>query len=103
MTWADFYLVCFVVGLFLTVVMFFAGAAHLPHLHIRLPGTHGHFGIGPGASAGHGSVNSPTVLLRSAGGNSGAFSLFVSSQPRLACRTRVRASRWAACAVVWPS
>ena len=59
MTWADFYLVCFVVGLFLSLVMFLAGGAHLPQLHIHLPGAHGHFGIGHGASAGHGSQIGP--------------------------------------------
>ena len=59
MTWADFYLVCFVVGLFLSVVMFLAGGLHLPHLHFRLPGMHGHFGIGHGASPGHGPQIGP--------------------------------------------
>ncbi len=49
MTWADFYLVCFVVGLFLSVVMFLAGG-----VHVHLPGMQGHFGIGHGASTGHG-------------------------------------------------
>ena len=63
MTWADFYLVCFVVGLFLSVVMFLAGGAHLPHLHIQLPGMHGHFGIGHGASAGHGGQIGPVNPL----------------------------------------
>jgi len=58
-TWADFYLVCFVVGLFLSVVMFLAGGAHLPHVHIHLPGAHGHFGIGHGATAGHGTQVGP--------------------------------------------
>ena len=50
MTWADFYLVCFVVGLFLSVLMFLAGG-----VHIHLPGIHGHFGIGHGAGTGHGA------------------------------------------------
>ena len=59
MTWADFYLVCFVVGLFLSVVMFLAGGAHLPHVHIHLPGMHGDFGIGHGAGAGHGTQIGP--------------------------------------------
>lgn len=39
MTWADFYLVCFVVGFFLSVVMFLAGGVHL-----HLPGFNSHFG-----------------------------------------------------------
>ncbi len=59
MTWADFYLVCFVVGLFLSVVMFLAGGAHLPHVHVHLPGMHGDFGVGHGASAGHGGQIGP--------------------------------------------
>ncbi len=43
MTWADFYLVCFVVGFFLSVVIFLIGGAHLrlPHFHFQLGGTHG--------------------------------------------------------------
>ena len=43
MTWADFYLVCFFVGFFLSVLMFLAGGPHfrLPHFHIHLPGLHG--------------------------------------------------------------
>lgn len=44
MTWAEFYLVCFLVGLGLSVLSLLAGSAHLhlPHLHlhhsIHLPG-----------------------------------------------------------------
>lgn len=60
MTWADFYLVCFVVGFFLSVLMFVAGGVRFPHVHIHLPGFHGH-GIdafhGHGA-AGHGAGHS---------------------------------------------
>ena len=52
MTWADFYLVCFVAGFFLSVLMFLAGGARL-HLHIHLPGLHGH-GFHAHSSAGHG-------------------------------------------------
>lgn len=59
MTWADFYLVCFVVGLFLSVVMFLAGGAHLPHVHVHLPGMHADFGIGHGAGGGHGAQIGP--------------------------------------------
>jgi len=35
MSWADFYLVCFVVGFFLSLLMFLAGGLHLhiPHFH----------------------------------------------------------------------
>jgi membrane protein implicated in regulation of membrane protease activity len=44
MTWADFYLVCFVVGFVLSIVIFFTGRArlHVPHAHIHLPGLHVH-------------------------------------------------------------
>ena len=55
MTWADFYLVCFVVGFFLSLLMFLAGGGrlHLPHLHVHLPGSHGH-GVMPHSGAGGG-------------------------------------------------
>jgi membrane protein implicated in regulation of membrane protease activity len=40
MTWADFYLVCFVVGFFLSALLFLAGGLHFqpPHFHLHLPG-----------------------------------------------------------------
>jgi membrane protein implicated in regulation of membrane protease activity len=43
MTWADFYLVCFVVGFVFSLLMFVAGGAHLhlPHLHWHFPGWQG--------------------------------------------------------------
>jgi membrane protein implicated in regulation of membrane protease activity len=53
MTWAEFYLVCFFVGFFLSVVMFLAGGLHLPHVHIHLPGLNGHAGAGHATGAGH--------------------------------------------------
>jgi len=55
MTWADFYLVCFVVGFFLSLLMFLAGGGrlHLPHSHVHLPGLHGH-GAVPHSGAGGG-------------------------------------------------
>jgi membrane protein implicated in regulation of membrane protease activity len=66
MTWADFYLVCFVVGFFLSVLMFVAGGVRFPHVHIHLPGFHGH-GVhahGTGASAAHsGGDISPFNLI----------------------------------------
>ncbi len=64
MTWADFYLVCFVVGFFLSLLMFLAGGMHLhiPHfhghalpVHIHAPG-HAHGG-------GHGGQVSPFNLI----------------------------------------
>lgn len=52
MTWADFYLVCFVVGFFLSLVMFLAGGVRFPHIHIHLPGFHG--GLHAHATGAHG-------------------------------------------------
>src|SRR5258706_6298732 len=52
MTWTDFYLVCFLVGLILTAVSFVLG-----HAHIHLPhhgGGHVHFGHGHGGAHAHG-------------------------------------------------
>lgn len=51
MTWDDFYLVCFVVGFFLSIVMCLAGGFRVPHMHIHLPGFHGHAFHGHGAGA----------------------------------------------------
>src|ERR1035438_3035088 len=35
MTWALFYLVCFLVGVTLSVLSFLGGSFHLPHFHLR--------------------------------------------------------------------
>src|SRR5437764_4808642 len=66
MTWADFYLVCFVVGFFLSLLMFLVAGLHLhiPHFHFHAPATHVHFGGGHAPSAhGHGSQVSPFNLI----------------------------------------
>ena len=66
MTWADFYLVCFVVGFFLSVVIFLTGGLRLnfPHLHFHVPG-HAHAGhVAHGhAPAHHGGQISPFNML----------------------------------------
>ena len=52
MNWAEFYLICFIVGFALTAVSFLAGAVdlHLPfHLHFSFHGAHA-----DGGDAGHG-------------------------------------------------
>jgi membrane protein implicated in regulation of membrane protease activity len=51
MTWADFYLVCFVVGFFLSLLMFLAGGLHfhIPHFHAHTPTLDIHTGNGPAA------------------------------------------------------
>jgi membrane protein implicated in regulation of membrane protease activity len=40
MTWAIFYLVCFLIGVTLSVVSFLGGAFHFPHVHVHLPRGH---------------------------------------------------------------
>lgn len=52
MTWADFYLICFLVGFLLSVVSLVAGGAHLhiPHLHVHIPHLHIPHMHGPGVS-----------------------------------------------------
>ena len=48
MTWAMFYLVCFLVGVTLSVLSFLGGSFHLPHFHVHLhlPQGGGHAGAG---------------------------------------------------------
>lgn len=60
MTWALFYLVCFLVGVTLSVLSFVGGSWHLPHFHVHLP--HGNLphaqvphGAGHPAGGGHGA------------------------------------------------
>lgn len=40
MTWAIFYLVCFLVGVTLSVLSFLGGTWHLPHVHLHVPHVH---------------------------------------------------------------
>src|SRR5271166_4927685 len=42
MTWALFYLVCFLVGVSLSVLSFLGGSWHLPHVHLHVPHGGGH-------------------------------------------------------------
>ncbi len=45
MTWAAFYLACFLVGVTLSVLSFVGGSFHLPHFHPHVPHVHvGHVG-----------------------------------------------------------
>jgi membrane protein implicated in regulation of membrane protease activity len=48
MTWAMFYLVCFLVGVTLSVLSFLGGSFHLPHLHVHLHLPHGSAHAGAG-------------------------------------------------------
>jgi membrane protein implicated in regulation of membrane protease activity len=53
MSWAIFYLVCFLIGVTLSVLSFVGGTFHLPHVHVHLP--HAHVPHAGGhAAAGHG-------------------------------------------------
>src|SRR5690242_10315346 len=72
MTWADFYLVCFVVGFFLSVLMFVAGGMRFPHVHIHLPGLDGH---GLHAFHGHGAGGHAGVGRTTSGGDISPFNL----------------------------
>jgi membrane protein implicated in regulation of membrane protease activity len=59
MTWAMFYLTCFLVGVTLSVVSFLSGSFHLPHFHPHVPHVHvGSVGGGHGAHAGSGGHGS---------------------------------------------
>jgi len=53
MTWAMFYLVCFFVGVTLSVLSFLGGGIHLSHFHVHVPHLHVHVPHG-GAHAGAG-------------------------------------------------
>jgi membrane protein implicated in regulation of membrane protease activity len=64
MSWADFYLVCFIVGFFLSLLMFLAGGLHIhiPHFHAHTPTVHLH--TGPGHAPTHGDAQiSPFNLI----------------------------------------
>ena len=40
MSWTIFYLVCFLIGVTLSVLSFVGGSFHLPHVHVHLPHAH---------------------------------------------------------------
>jgi membrane protein implicated in regulation of membrane protease activity len=60
MSWADFYLICFVVGLTFSILSLLAGSIHLhwPHVHFHVGGAHA---PGLAGRAGGGRVNVGTV------------------------------------------
>jgi membrane protein implicated in regulation of membrane protease activity len=51
MNWAMFYLVCFLVGVALSLVSFVGASLHLPHLHLHFP--HGHVDLPQAGGAPH--------------------------------------------------
>ncbi|MDR3748879.1 MAG: hypothetical protein P4M04_12095 [Acidobacteriota bacterium] len=52
MTWAMFYLVCFLVGVTLSLLSFLGGSLHLPHFHVHVAHVHVHLPGGPHAGTG---------------------------------------------------
>jgi membrane protein implicated in regulation of membrane protease activity len=55
MTWEIFYLVCFLVGVTLSVLSFLGGSFHMPHFHLHVPHGGAHFGGGGHGAGGSGS------------------------------------------------
>jgi membrane protein implicated in regulation of membrane protease activity len=53
MTWAGFYLVCFLVGLLLSIFSVVSGSVHMPHAHFGHGGfhAHGHAGAAKGGAS----------------------------------------------------
>jgi len=65
MTWADFYLICFVLGIAFSLLSVFSGGArwrlhipHFPHAHAGIPGTGSAHHAGSGASHSHSLIAS---------------------------------------------
>jgi len=48
--WEVFYLVCFLVGLALSMLSFLSGSFHLPHLHVHVPHAGGHVAVPAGGA-----------------------------------------------------
>jgi membrane protein implicated in regulation of membrane protease activity len=61
-TWTDFYLICFLVGVGISFLSWFAGSVHfhLPHIHIHFGG-HGHAPHAGGGQSGPGYINIGTI------------------------------------------
>lgn len=56
MTWAIFYLVCFLVGVTLSVLSFLGGTWHMPHVHLHVP--HAHVPVGGHVATPHATTGS---------------------------------------------
>jgi hypothetical protein len=65
MTWADFYLGCFIVGFSLSLLSFLAGAVHIHmpfKMHLPFHGWNfGNWHVGRGVGVGHGSGSAPAA------------------------------------------
>jgi len=55
MTWAMFYLVCFLIGVTLSVLSFLSGSIHMPHVHFHFHVPHGGAHLTGGAHAAGGA------------------------------------------------
>jgi len=55
MTWAMFYLVCFLIGVTLSVLSFLSGSIHMPHVHFHFHVPHGGAHLAGGAHAAGGA------------------------------------------------
>jgi hypothetical protein len=62
MTWTDFYLICFLVGVGISFLSWLSGSLHLhlPHIHVHFGGHHGHPHAG-GSGQGPSVINVGTV------------------------------------------
>jgi len=76
MTWANFYLICFVVGFCFSLLSFLTGGLrwhlHMPHLPHGAAGGHIATGVGHGAGAGHAPAGHATTGAAQAGASSAA-------------------------------
>jgi len=61
MSWADFYLVCFLIGFALSVVAVVAGTIHIPHLHVHVHHVHVPHVHLPGGDVAHGAAEVPVI------------------------------------------
>ena len=59
MTWAMFYLVCFLVGVTLSALSFLSGSIHMPHVHFHFHVPHGGEHMAGGAHAAGGGAEMP--------------------------------------------
>src|SRR5215813_4728806 len=69
MSWADVYLICFIVGFALSLISAFGGLVHLPHGHhghVHLP--HAHHGHATGAAVSPFNFSTITAFLAWFGG-----------------------------------
>lgn len=86
MTWAGFYMLCFVVGFALSLLSFVIGSfdVHLPDMHVH--GEVGHFGLhggGDGFHAAHGGLNGAHGDLHAHAGAHGGPSHGLTTEPQM--------------------